>query len=195
MPEFCTCGAELPPDARFCHKCGKPQRDEYIVPEEELAPPPAPKAEPVPVAPPAAHLNLALALRTALLTTLIWFLLMLVADQGGLVWLLLSGFLGVFFYQRRGGRLSAGGGARMGSISGLMIFALFGLPSIYVVSRPDLMREALAKRGMSPEMSSQMLNAVQQVPLAVLIGVIVLAFTLVPLIGGWIGAKVLKTNG
>ena len=25
--EFCTCGAQLPPDARFCHKCGKPQYD------------------------------------------------------------------------------------------------------------------------------------------------------------------------
>src|SRR5437016_5825462 len=28
MPESCTCGAQQPPDARFCHKCGKPQRDE-----------------------------------------------------------------------------------------------------------------------------------------------------------------------
>ena len=26
VPEFCTCGARLPEDARFCHKCGKPQR-------------------------------------------------------------------------------------------------------------------------------------------------------------------------
>ena len=26
--EFCTCGARLPEDARFCHKCGKPQREE-----------------------------------------------------------------------------------------------------------------------------------------------------------------------
>ena len=27
MPEFCSCGSELPPDALFCHKCGKPQRE------------------------------------------------------------------------------------------------------------------------------------------------------------------------
>ena len=27
VPEYCTCGAQLPPDARFCHKCGKPQYD------------------------------------------------------------------------------------------------------------------------------------------------------------------------
>ena len=46
MPEFCTCGAQLPPDALFCHKCGKPQREliapEFHVPEHaEFAPPPA----------------------------------------------------------------------------------------------------------------------------------------------------------
>jgi len=27
MPDNCTCGAELPPDSLFCHKCGKPQRE------------------------------------------------------------------------------------------------------------------------------------------------------------------------
>ena len=32
MPEFCSCGTELAPDALFCHKCGKPQRD-LVVPE------------------------------------------------------------------------------------------------------------------------------------------------------------------
>ena len=32
MADFCTCGAELPPDALFCHKCGKPQR-EIVEPE------------------------------------------------------------------------------------------------------------------------------------------------------------------
>ena len=45
MPEFCTCGAQLPPDALFCHKCGKPQR-EILAPEppseEQAAAPPLP---------------------------------------------------------------------------------------------------------------------------------------------------------
>src|ERR1035441_4085433 len=47
MPDFCTCGAQLPPDSLFCHKCGKPQR-EVIEPEPqpesvaEFVPPAAP---------------------------------------------------------------------------------------------------------------------------------------------------------
>jgi len=35
MSEFCSCGAQLPPDALFCHKCGKPQR-ELVAPEPEV---------------------------------------------------------------------------------------------------------------------------------------------------------------
>src|SRR5579872_719709 len=50
VPDVCTCGAKLPPDARFCHKCGKPQRDEPVVMEEVLSPPPLPFTElPAPI--------------------------------------------------------------------------------------------------------------------------------------------------
>ncbi|MCI0366268.1 MAG: zinc-ribbon domain-containing protein, partial [Phycisphaerales bacterium] len=31
MPEICTCGAELLPESRFCHKCGRPLREETAV--------------------------------------------------------------------------------------------------------------------------------------------------------------------
>src|ERR1039458_3366734 len=43
MPDSCTCGAQLPPDALFCHKCGKPQRD-LVTPD--APPPPADTAGP-----------------------------------------------------------------------------------------------------------------------------------------------------
>src|SRR5689334_2027095 len=33
MADFCTCGAQLPEDARFCHRCGKPQRNETFAVE------------------------------------------------------------------------------------------------------------------------------------------------------------------
>src|ERR1044071_8323555 len=52
VPEFCTCGARLPEDARFCHKCGKPQRDEPLMVEEARPPPPFPRDVPVVLAPP-----------------------------------------------------------------------------------------------------------------------------------------------
>ena len=57
MPEFCSCGAQLPPDARFCHKCGKPQRAEILV-EEEPEPTAIQEARlPPPSAPTPAALN------------------------------------------------------------------------------------------------------------------------------------------
>src|ERR1700693_5429178 len=51
VPEFCTCGAQLPPDARFCHKCGKPQYD-YPGVEQSETPPPLIEVASVPPAPP-----------------------------------------------------------------------------------------------------------------------------------------------
>jgi hypothetical protein len=50
MPEICTCGAQLPPDARFCHKCGKPQREEIVVEQPEaFAPQPPPLVQAAPL--------------------------------------------------------------------------------------------------------------------------------------------------
>src|SRR5271166_3623640 len=43
VPEYCTCGAQLPPDALFCHKCGKPQRDLIGAEPEESLPPTVPQ--------------------------------------------------------------------------------------------------------------------------------------------------------
>jgi len=125
MPEFCTCGAQLPPDALFCHKCGKPQRE--IVTPEPVAPPanvppPSPPATP-PTAVPPIPLNfhnraaVKIALLVAGLATLLSFLLYL-------NWFL-AGFLAVFLYRRRTGQvLNLESGVRMGWITGLMTFAI-----------------------------------------------------------------------
>ena len=52
MPLRCSCGAILPEDARFCHKCGSPQYEEDIARLNAFAvPTPAPAAEPILVAP------------------------------------------------------------------------------------------------------------------------------------------------
>src|SRR5436305_1359982 len=48
VAERCTCGAQLPPDARFCHKCGKPQYDYPGLETEAVAQAPTPPPPPPP---------------------------------------------------------------------------------------------------------------------------------------------------
>ncbi len=121
MPERCTCGAELPPDALFCHKCGKPQR-EIVQPETVLPVPPPVEAPPAPPPQEVRQLNLnnPVAIRTALLAaftaTVLFFL-------PYLNWIA-AGFMAVALYRRRTGHLlSMASGVRMGWITGLMTFA------------------------------------------------------------------------
>jgi hypothetical protein len=125
LADFCSCGAELPPDALFCHKCGKPQRDivepEPIEPVEEVAAPVA-----VAVAPPAPApsfgnpVAIRIALAAAAVATLMSFL-------PYLNWLA-AGFFAVFFYRRRtGALLNMESGVRMGWITGVMMFGMMAL--------------------------------------------------------------------
>jgi hypothetical protein len=125
VPDHCTCGAQLPPDALFCHKCGKPQRD-IITPE--VQPPPAyltpaqpPAFTPPPPAPgfgnPVAR---RIALVAAVLATLLSFL-------PYLNWLG-AGFFAVFFYRRRtGALLNMESGVRLGWMTGLLMFGIMSL--------------------------------------------------------------------
>ena len=123
MADFCTCGAELPPDALFCHKCGKPQREivdpepfepVVVVPPPVAAPPPAPTpsfGNPVAIR---------IALAAAAVATLMSFL-------PYLNWLA-AGFFAVFFYRRRtGALLNMESGVRMGWITGVMMFGMMAL--------------------------------------------------------------------
>src|SRR5689334_22173506 len=98
MPNVCTCGAELVPDALFCHRCGKPQRE---IPA--YAPEP-PVLEPAPVqatvaAPPPVNFHNRLAIQIglvmAILATLASFLVYV-------NWLA-AGFFTVLIYRRRTG--------------------------------------------------------------------------------------------
>lgn len=165
---------------------------------EEPAPPPPPPPRPQLPQLPSARLKIGLALRIGLLTAAILFFLNLLAAEASVVWLLAIGFLAVFFYQRRNGRVSLGGGARLGWISGLTSFVLFAVPSlVYLAVRPDyvqLMVEQLKKSGLSPGLRDRMLEALQM-PVAVQALGALVVFTVFPLIGGLIGAKLLKKSG
>ncbi len=137
MPDFCSCGAELPPDALFCHKCGKPQRElpevaaPAPVPTPIVLPLPGPEPPPAPV-----DFRNPLALKIALIVatgaTALFFVLPFVN------WLA-AGFFAAFIYRRRTGLLlNVGAGVRMGWITGLLAFVPAAIMSLAVELPPAL---------------------------------------------------------
>ncbi len=126
MADFCTCGAQLPEDALFCHKCGKPQRD-IVEPETVAPPPPEPPLVPhVVVRPELAALNFRnpVAIRIALAAAAVATLMSFVPY---LNWLA-AGFFAVFFYRRRtGALLNMESGVRMGWMTGILMFGMMAL--------------------------------------------------------------------
>jgi hypothetical protein len=131
MPETCTCGAQLPPDALFCHKCGKPQRE--LAEPEVLTPPISAPFTGAPVAPfatapprfamPVSFRN-PVAVRISLLVGLaaMFFSFLPILN------FLLAGFFAVFFYRRKTHNLlNVGAGLHLGWITGLVMFAMWGV--------------------------------------------------------------------
>ena len=139
MPEYCTCGAQLPPDAVFCHKCGKPQRE--IAPAEPTPPPPPvyiPPAYGVLPPPPPAPARQAMpvsfrnpiALRTALYAALAGGLISVAIPLVGFGG---AGFFSVFFYRRATrGRVNVATGMRMGWLTGIIMFTMWGLLIVFL---------------------------------------------------------------
>ena len=132
MPEICTCGAELPPDARFCHKCGKPQRDEpeaAMLAADAMVPVlPAVAAPIVPLVP--LGFRNPVAFRVGLLAAALLCLTMMIpgVNYAFFVWWLGAGYFSVWIYKRRTGqRLTVRGGAHMGWITGVLSCVLLSL--------------------------------------------------------------------
>src|SRR5690349_8842515 len=129
MPDFCTCGAQLPDDARFCHRCGKPQREEFVAVEEEQ--PPAPPIDPPLIALPAQaapawpSFHHPVAVRVGIFAASVATLLCLLLMIGFMIWLPAAGFLSVYLFSRRTGQLlTLRAGARMGWITGILSFVI-----------------------------------------------------------------------
>ena len=131
MAEYCSCGAQLPPDALFCHKCGKAQR-ELVAPEIESntypaaveavvppVPPPESRPEPLPL-----NFHNPVALRIALVVALSATALFFLPYVNWFA----AGFFAVFLYRRRTGcLLSMESGVRMGWITGILMFVMLAL--------------------------------------------------------------------
>jgi hypothetical protein len=195
MPEFCSCGAQLPPDALFCHKCGKPQREllpaEVVREEQESIPPPRAAArEPLPL-----NFRNALALRIALivaaLSTVVFFLLPFLNWAVG-------GFLAVAWYRRRTGLgLNLRAGMRMGWITGVLAFVLYIIPfAIEIPNMTSTMLERLRTMpGQDPALVQEMTRFFQSSTGTAALATIALMFlflviTFLSMAGGALGAKV-----
>jgi hypothetical protein len=210
VPERCTCGAQLPEDALFCHKCGKPQRE--IVSVDEPEPAPAPPPIPVVIAkaaePPAISFHNGPAVRIALSMGFLAFLCLLVVGQLALpealifVWLAAAGFLAVFLYRRSTGqRLSVANGARLGWISGIFGFVIVTIIlTLFVIalSEPSVvtaLREQIKTRGIPEANLDQMIEALHTPSgITSALGMFFLLFTVLPAFGGAVGAKLLDRD-
>jgi hypothetical protein len=208
MPEFCTCGAQLPPDSLFCNKCGKPQRD-VIAPEPEpegvaeLVPPPA---EPVVVAPQPPPLNFhnLVAVRIAFVVAPVAFLLSWIPALNLVLWIA-AGFLAVFFHRRRtGDLLNVRAGVRLGWITGVLMFAIttviFTLTIVPVAANggiATLFRQQL-KNPSDPNVQ-EALRMLETAPglvtiLLVMLFMLFVFITLLSMAGGALGAKFVSRN-
>jgi hypothetical protein len=195
MPEICNCGAQLPPDALFCHKCGKPQREllasepEVQVERPRFLPPREVLREALPL-----NFRNAAAVRIALVvaaaSTLIFFFLPF------LNWVF-GGFFAVFFYRRRtGSLLNLGAGMRMGWITGVLAFALYIVPFALQLPRmSSLVQERLRGMSADPAMIAQMIGFFQSgagmaMIVAFTLAAMFLIITFLSMAGGALGAKV-----
>jgi hypothetical protein len=208
VPEFCTCGAQLPPDARFCHKCGKPQYD-YVSPVVE---------EPAPVVPqvltpqidavrPVSEIGFhnGLAVRIGLIAAMSAVLVLMIPLPFPFVRLFVApiaaGFFAVFLYSRRTGQnLSVRSGRRMGWITGIFVFTFVGVLStvaIIAISNQGELTKTLQSQfpanDPNSETIAQAFNDPTMVGVLVLLSLALLfvVLTALPMIGGALGAKVL----
>lgn len=206
MPERCTCGAELPPNALFCHLCGRPQRDLPSPVEDSPTPPredQPPSARPrlggvsfsSPDAIRAAYPPAAIA---AVLGS-IQFVAMLC-----FLWYPAAGFAAVYLYRLRTGIfLPPGAGAKLGAITGLLVFAislLIGTIGYFLGGGVDVsesVRQALEQSGQPEELQRSVRNLINNpATLALMIlfglGLQAVVTTGFATIGGALGAKVLE---
>lgn len=203
MPERCTCGATLPEDALFCHRCGKPQR-EILAVEPEPAPALPPPLPAVPEPTPIGFHN-GTAVRIALAAGIISIIVLMITGQVAALqlffpfWLIAGGFFAAYVYRKRTGqRLTRLSGAHLGWIAGLfgfLIMTLFLIAMAVAMSEPSavsMLREQWSGAGRSEADFNVMLDAFHSPSkIVAVLALILLLFSVLPAFGGALGAKFL----
>jgi hypothetical protein len=208
MPLRCTCGAELPPNALFCHLCGKPQR-EVLVPEvdentpqqTEAAPRSEPRKQPGGIGfgnPDVIRASYPVAVLAAILGSIPALSLFC------FLWYPAAGFAAVYLYRRRTGiYLTPAEGARMGAIAGVLVFAISFLVLTVgflfggVAEFTQALREAVEQSGQPEDLQQSVLRMIENpamLAVMLMIGLFIrfLATAGFTILGGALGAKVLE---
>lgn len=205
-PENCTCGAKLVENARFCHLCGRPVFD--IAPAEISEAQQVPQPQPQTSSPPAragvsrVSFGNPIALRVAILISLGTLLMDLMQGAnpvliiGGLVlWGLAGGCCAVLLYRRLTGyALNVRGGARLGSITGLLTFL-----SLLIISTLTMTvkgQEVFQQMKRDPQIA-QFVNDPAMLVAGLLLGLLIFFGIVVgPCIaGGALGGRFVSRNG
>ncbi|MGC8791901.1 MAG: hypothetical protein ACP5U2_00745 [Bryobacteraceae bacterium] len=202
MEELCTCGARLVPDARFCHKCGRPVRE-----PEETSEPPAVPIEPPPAAhPPAAEpvgFHDGRAIRIGLLAGALALLFSSIPISPWLpmIALLAGGAFAVYLYNRSTGQcLPVRSGLRLGWMTGLFAFVismvLMTIALALLSGHQEALERALREQsGLPPEVAARVLEVVRnplQLGLSLLFGFV--SFSLAAALGGAVGARIFRKH-
>ena len=205
-PEYCTCGAKLVENARFCHLCGRPVFE--VAPAEPVeTPQPPPGIRQMPSAAARAALSRIsfgnpVALRVAILMSLGTLLLDMLQGAnpifvltGLVLWGLAGGWCAVLLYRRLTGfALSVRGGAQLGSITGVLTFL-----SLLIVSTLTMTvkgKEVVQQMKQDPQVA-QVLNNPGMLAAMFLLGLVIFfAIVVGPCIaGGALGARFVGRNG
>lgn len=201
----CTCGAVLPEDARFCHKCGKPQLEDDIARvEAEQSAPVAPVQ--APLQPPTVEKTLpGISFRNTRAVLISLFVAagaliglmavsLLIAPLAPLV-LCAAGFIAVRMYRRQSGEaLTTAAGARLGWMTGLWLFLIVAILCTLValmVANPDAWQQLKEGWSKLPQASKLLTLSQHDFEMQLLISLpfSFLFLTLLPGLGGMLGAK------
>ena len=204
MPEYCSCGARLPEDARFCHRCGKPQREADAQFEPAVAPPPPIQSQDIPRTrrpDPTIGFRNPLTVRISLFASLIGFILLAVLGQIStilaLVAMLGAGTLAVNLYRRRTGLpVTVRGGIHIGWITG--VFAFITAMILVTVMAVALTDNTIASAFQSQlrarsdqEVAQQVVDAFRSPKgLADIMATFFVACGVMPVVGGALGALI-----
>ena len=196
----CTCGAVLPEDARFCHKCGKPQYEEDIarLAEQEAAPPPPSRVElPTSQALGITFKNSRAVTISGIVAGGAFFGSALAGLLSPLLWpvvLLAAGFFASVLYKSGSAEpLSSANGARLGWMTGLWLFLVLMLGATMVslyLSSPagaDVMKQLHSM----PQFEQMATMNKHDVVMSILVSAIPTFFmvTLISGLGGILGAR------